>query len=91
MDIKAVNNSKDKHNQVQAKQSERGVSSGKTSPKKEGTNEVSDRITLSSTGLDRNSAENAAEQVKNLILADNRTAILSIGSIDHDSASILLQ
>lgn len=91
MDIKAVNNSKDKQNQIQAKQPEKGVSTGKTAPKKGKAADVSDRITLSSTGLDRNSSEKAAEQARNLILADSRTAVLSIGNVEHDRAVSLLQ
>jgi len=91
MDIKSVNNAKDKQNQIQAKQSEKGVSTGKTAPKTGKATDVSDRITLSSTGLDRNSSEKAAEQTRNLILADNRTAVLSIGSVEHDRAIVLLQ
>lgn len=91
MDIKSVNNAEDKHNQVQAKQSEKGLSTGKIAKKTGKATDVSDRITLSSTGLDRSSSENAAEQTKNLILADTRTAIMSIGSVEHDRVSALLQ
>ena len=91
MDIKSVNNAKDKQNQIQAKQPEKGVSTGKAASKTGKAADVGDRITLSSTGLDRNSSEKAAEQAKNLILADSRTAVLSIGNVEPDRAVSLLQ